>query len=122
MGNIVHRPLLISSWNKPDLDKIYNKALKLFSNKCVSNLINAGINSIHHFAIFSNGSKEGWAENEEYLGQIIKMIKYIDSFDYEDGSSSIEYVFLAYGSDVETEIIDSHEFKPERKYTDYSND
>lgn len=57
----------------------------------------APVNGYHTFILVPDGSKEGWPESDAGDQFRAEFISFLDSFAYEDGSSNISWVEVAYG-------------------------
>lgn len=79
------------------LTKSHEKALKFFGKKQVTKLTGSGMNGYLSFMVSPSGSNLGWEEAQEHEAAMEKMIEYLDSIRYEDGSTSIEYVKVSFG-------------------------
>lgn len=110
MPRYQHHAIIVTSFNEEKIKKIYKKTLRLFENKLVSNLVEGVSNTYFSFFIAPDGSKEGWLESQIYDEKRKKLIKYIDSFKYSDGSNAIQYVEVSFG-DAGSFISSTNEFK-----------
>jgi len=59
-----HHAILVTSWKGEHIEEAHEKARELF-NKMVSEISPEVINHYRSFAIFPDGSKEGWLESEQ---------------------------------------------------------
>ena len=64
MGVIRHNGILVTGY-EPDIQKVYKKAKKIFYRKMVSELSQELGNGYQSFAIFPDGSKEGWGTSND---------------------------------------------------------
>lgn len=67
----------------------------------VSDVVASKGNIYKSFFIASNGSKEGWGDNDIGDTSRTTFIKWIEGQAYSDGSNSISYCEIAYGIDDE---------------------
>lgn len=98
MGSIRHHSIVVTSHNKALITAAHQNALGLMLH--VSGLVTSSINGFYSFFVAPDGSKEGWPDSD--LGDIKRkeLTDYLDSLKYEDGSSSISYCEIFYGSEV----------------------
>lgn len=74
----------------------YNKAKKLFP-KLVSRRIKGLTNGYDSFFVGSSGSKEWWPTDDEYQANMKELIEFLEDLKYEDGSTSVKYVYITFG-------------------------
>jgi hypothetical protein len=99
MGTIQHKTIIVTGSNfKPEnkLTKAHKKATKLFPD-LVSPRIKSLTNGYESFLIAPCGSKLGWETDSDHDLAIEKFIGYLNSLKYEDGSTSVEYVYISFG-------------------------
>ena len=86
--------------NKKVFETIRNKAIELFGEHLVSEVLNSRINYYQTFFIAPDGSKDNWEISDKYDETRSKFLQYLESdkFKLEDGSSHIEYVVMNYGN------------------------
>lgn len=98
MGHIKHHAIAVTSWDESKLDLAYKKAKDIFGDT-VSDMVGGVVNSFRSFFIAPDGSKEGWAESNIGDEKRAAFVDYLISFQYEDGSSPIDYCEFYYGDD-----------------------
>ena len=74
----------------------------------VSSIMQAPINNERTFYVLPDGSKEGWSESIEGDRRREKIVEYLKSFAYDDGSNPIAWVEVFYGDDDGEAKIISH--------------
>jgi len=94
MGMIQHKGLIVTICIEKNL-----KMLEKFLND--SNVYYLQSESLTNgyvtFVIPQSGSKVGWEEHNNHVTIIEKIINYIESLNYEDGSNSFDYIEVEYG-------------------------
>lgn len=72
----------------------------------VTDILKASINQERTFYVLPDGSKEGWSESIEGDRRREKIIEYLKSLAYDDGSSPVVWVELYYGDELgQAEIL-----------------
>lgn len=59
------------------------------------------LNGFSTFLVCSCGSKAFWSEDENHQRRMERLQHHLRSYDFEDGSSPLEWVQVAYGRDAE---------------------
>lgn len=97
MGHIKHTAVIVTSWDEKKLNKAYEVAK---STGCVvTNIADSAANGYHSFAVVPHGSKIGWPTAAEYDRARDIFVQWLNLQRYEDGSTSIEWVEVSFGSD-----------------------
>ena len=111
MGHISHRALVVTGSGYPEAIKAVKSCRRYIVKKLKSqqaitlgygsllNLvtpIREGINGIVSFAILPDGSKEGWPPSDYVDEAIADLITKIESYQYDDGSSPVEYGYMQF--------------------------
>ena len=107
MGYMRHHGILVTSWNDEFIEQVHAKALEIFdlpnnqteSYELVSAVTPAVMNGYRSFAVFPDGSKEGWETSDEYEIRREQFIAYLKTRVYEDGSGPLSWVLIQYGDD-----------------------
>jgi len=97
MGHTTHKVIVVTSWKEEVLDEVAAEA-----RGCGLVVLGPGekvLNGFRTLVVCSNGSKAGWPEEQDYSSLMRWFAEYLDGIRYEDGSSCLEWVFLAYGND-----------------------
>lgn len=106
MGYIRHHGMLLTSWDLNRIRPVYIVAKELFAGLC-SPLDIGAINEYWSFAIFPDGSKEGWEVSNAYDAKRQQFVEYLKGLRYDDGSSPIDWVLVQYGDDNgATRVVD----------------
>jgi len=74
----------------------------------VSEVVESPTNSRFSFAVFPDGSKEGWEQSNVGDAQRANLIKWLDRQRYEDGSSPFDWVEVQYGDDNKVTMVIAH--------------
>ena len=98
MGINKHNTIIVtaSTHVKEEMTKVWDKAVELFGS-LVSPIIVTELNGYISFLVATDGSKENWEESDDGDNSRRILCDFIDTFAYEDGSSSFEYIDVAYG-------------------------
>jgi hypothetical protein len=80
----------------------------------VSPIVASRLNGYLSFALFPDGSKEGWNNSNEGDAHRAALIEFMDGFRYADGSSPLAWVEVQYGDDDGRTCIISHSDEPQR--------
>lgn len=67
------------------------------------------------FFVAPDGSKEGWAESDAGDNERQKIIEYLDSLRYSDGSTSFKWAEVQFGDDNGQTIVTRHSDEPQRE-------
>jgi hypothetical protein len=66
MGYIRHHTIVLTHWQKEKIVKAHKKALEIFDNQLVSDLVEGTRNEQVSFFIAPDGSKEFWPESYKF--------------------------------------------------------
>ena len=107
MGYIRHNAIIVTTWNEARMgaavDQAYAIGLKIIGPSAEA------INGYQTMVIVPDGSNEGWDESD--VGDVKRQDfrDWLDTHINGDGSSSYEWVEIAYGNDDHAaEVVDSH--------------
>lgn len=95
MSHVRHEVGCITSWKGPLIQELHKRISAL--GLAVSEIRESHVNYYYTFFIFPSGSKAGWPEAEAHIFKIAKAKEICDSYAYEDGSNSVQYLFPMYG-------------------------
>jgi hypothetical protein len=138
MGYIRHHGFLVTSWDRTAISRAHAVALACFAPEMIDQFHNRNarlvspvtegiVNRTFSFAVFPDGSKEGWPESERADTQRTRFTEWLrgelhaamsDAPDaaephwartrLEDGSTSLSWVEVQYGDDEhETRVVTS---------------
>ena len=65
-------------------------------------------NGIRTLLVCPDGNNEGWAESDAFDAKRARFLEYLNGVRYEDNSSCLSWVALAYGSDDAAAEITAH--------------
>ncbi|MHA2064464.1 MAG: hypothetical protein ACXABY_08800 [Candidatus Thorarchaeota archaeon] len=127
MGYMQHHAILVTTWNSDAAEDIHEKVVEIIKahklhEEMVSTLSGVVVNGYRSFAVFPDGSKEGWdtSENgEEARDAIVEML---ETYRYEDGSTAMDWVEVQYGDDNLNSYIVRHSDEEERMEVPGSED
>lgn len=105
MGYMRHHGMLVTSHNHDLLAQAHAEATRL--EMAVSGMVESAMNGYHSFAVFPDGSKEGWPDDLRGDEQRDELKAWLEKQRYEDGSSPLKWVEVQYGDDAwETCVTD----------------
>jgi hypothetical protein len=105
MGYMRHHAILITTFSEEDIKSAHEKAVEIFGDT-VSEVRESKINGYRSFAVFPDGSKEGWTDSDAGDSQRAQFVAWLNEHRYEDNSTSYDWVEVQYGDDNhETKII-----------------
>ena len=103
MGYMRHDAIVVTSWESEAIEEAAAKA-----RECGLEVLGpSGVatNGIRTLLVCPDGSKEGWEESDAFDAKRAKYLEYLNGVRYEDNSSCLSWVALAYSSDdCEAEI------------------
>lgn len=105
MGYMRHHAVLVTSWEKEAIEKARVIAVSLFGEDMVSQTSPPSINGYVSFAVFPDGSKEGWEESDRGDIARAEFVQYMRENVYEDGSSCFGWLEVQYGDDEHQTLI-----------------
>ena len=99
MGYMRHHAILVTTAIDALARAAHVKALSLFDATLVSGVQESIVNGYHSFAIFPDGSKEGWQDSDAGDRNRAAFLAWADTQRYEDQSTSLDWVEVQYGDD-----------------------
>ena len=104
MGYIAHRTIIVTSfditWDEPKLaETARKKAIEIFGEGLVSDMVDSVINGYKSFFVAPDGSKEGWPESDEGDVKREEFKKWLREQAYDDGSNHYDWAEFRYGGD-----------------------
>jgi len=102
-----HHAIIVTSWNDQALNEAMVKAQSLGLAVAIGEGRSAiQINGYRSFLVPPDGSKEGWPESDKGDAARAAFREYLDVIRYEDGSSPLDWIEVAFGEcDREGRII-----------------
>lgn len=97
MGYMCHHALVVSCFR--EMRDVHQRAQETFAIGQVSPVCQSPVNGYVSFAVFPDGSKEGWLVSDRANQQRASFVAYLRSLAYEDGSSSYSFVEFSYGDE-----------------------
>lgn len=115
MGYMQHHAIIVTSWKEGALNDAADKAKQIGLE--VLGPSSGAINGERTFLVCPDGSKEGWADSDEFDLKRARFLIYLNLVRYEDGSSPLSWVELTYSPDADCAKItyDSWNGLPETK-------
>ncbi len=113
MGHIVHHAIVVTSWDEKQIEAAIGEAVKLGcrATSIAGHMVNGG----GSFLVAPDGSKSGWPESDVGDAQRTAFIAWLVAQRYEDGSSSLCWVEIEYGSDDARAIVKRNEWKDRKR-------
>lgn len=121
MGFMRHHAILVTTYDFEKVGLAYGQAVKVFQSDSVSldstkitpadmvtPILQSPVNGYYTFAIFPDGSKEGWSESEAGNAMRATFLRYLDGQRYADGSSPLKWAEVQYGDDNHETLIVRH--------------
>lgn len=109
MGYIRHNAIVVTSWNGEAIAACADKARDLGLRVICEN--SDATNGYRSLLVCPDGSKEGWAESDAHDAKRGELKAWMATQRYEDASSSLEWVEVAYGSDDAVATVEAHEWQ-----------
>jgi len=99
MGYMMHHSIAVSSSDDKLVKKARKKALDIFGDGMVTEILHASLNGYDSFFVGPDGSKEGWSDSNEMDSLRAMFIRWIDKQAYDDGSNCLRFVEFTWGED-----------------------
>lgn len=106
MGYMRHDAIVVTSWKRAAIEEAAEKARALGLE--VLGPSAEVTNGISTLLVCPDGSKEGWDESDAFDAKRAAYLGYLNGVRYEDNSSCLSWVALAYGSDDREAAITAH--------------
>jgi hypothetical protein len=95
MGTIQHHAIIVTTHDEPLVNAAHAKAAGLGMR--VSAVVDSPVNRFFSFAVFPDGSKEGWSESDAGDAQRDGFVAWMLAQAHDDGFSPIDFVEISYG-------------------------
>lgn len=108
MGAMCHHAIVVTSW---DAKKLHNAHMKAIELGCSVSTVTPGVtNDYRSFLVAPDGSKEGWEESDRGDQQRAQFIDYLNTQRYDDGSSMLDWIEVAFADDYgKPRVVNSNE-------------
>mgnify|MGYP005851057893 CR=1 FL=1 len=104
MGYLRRHAIAVTGTYGNDIDKAH--AFAQGTGAQVTDIYTASINNERTFFVCPDGSKEGWHQSDAGDDQRYRIVEYLKSVAYEDGSSPLAWCEFFYGDEMgETAIL-----------------
>lgn len=106
MAYIKHNAIVVTSWNPEAIE-----SAKRHAEQCgctVTNLVKSPVNGFFSFLIATDGGNDGHYASENGNNQRQSFKEWLSGYTYEDGSSSLEWCEVVYGSDDRSASVVAH--------------
>lgn len=113
MGYIQHHAIVITGptdgYQKPELtaERVHHRISQLCPG-LVSALVPARINGYSSFCVMPDGSREGWDASNTGDKERARVVQYLRSLAYDDGSTAWSWVLVQYGDDEGVSVVLDH--------------
>ena len=106
MGCMRHNAIVITSWNRESIEAAANKTRELGLQVLgPSDEVTNGYSSM---LVCPDGSKEGWEESDQGDQRRADFREWLRLQAYEDGSTNLHWVEIAYSGDDDGATIEAH--------------
>src|SRR6266567_6744829 len=106
MGYMRHHAILITTFDEAYADLAHKRASEIFPTSLVSAIQEAVVNGFYSFAVFPDGSSEGWDDDIQGNANREEFKAWLETQRYEDRGSRYDWVEVQYGDDNwQTKII-----------------
>lgn len=101
MGYMVHHAILVTTFDEQAAKVAHKKASEIFDRLVsgITGISESLVNGYHSFAIFPDGSKDGWEDSDEGDEHRAAFVAWLETQQYEDRSSRYDWVEVQYGDD-----------------------
>ena len=106
MGYIRHNAIVVTSWNAAMIEAAACRARNM--GLTVLGPSAEAMNNYRTLLVCPDGSKEGWEESDQGDQRRITFRDWLNEQRYEDGSTRLHWVELAYGSDDANATVEAH--------------
>lgn len=118
MGYMRHHAVVVTTYRDDLMSAAHAKAVEIFNADMVTGVTPAMMNGWRSFLVAPDGSKEGWTLSDECDERRSQFIAWLKQQAYDDGSSSLQWVEVQFGDDMQeakvTDSYDDHYSKVER--------
>lgn len=105
MGYMRHNAIVVTSWNTDAIEAAACRARNI--GLTVIGPSSELTNGYRSLLVCPDGSKEGWSDSDQGDERRAELRNWMNAQRYEDGSSSLEWVEIAYGSDDRTAEVEA---------------
>ncbi len=113
MRHVVHHAIVVTSWSNELLTAAH--AYATTTGAAVSPIVPSAVNKTQSFLVAPDGSKSGWDHSDIGDAQREAIVNWLREHRYDDGSSSLEWVEVEYGSDDARARVTRHEWQKRRR-------
>lgn len=101
MGHHVHHAILVTSSDCESIERAWQRAKE--TGAVVSDISDAKANGFRSFAVFPDGSKEGWQASDDGDAQRKQIVQYLRERDFD-------WIEVAFGGDyAEGRVVSARE-------------
>jgi len=95
MSHVQHNVICFTCFEKEKTVECRHRLIEIGLD--VTDISVSSVNEYFTFFTVPSGSKAGWPPAEEHMRKIEMAKEVIKSYDYDDGSSSIDFKWVTYG-------------------------
>jgi len=118
VGYVRHHAIVVTSWSDDLIEHAHTEAVRIFGaaqdessartfERLVSPIVPAVTNG-GSFFVAPDGSKEGWGTSDLGDACRARLIRHLEGYRYEDGSSSLDWAELVVGGDDREAYVTRH--------------
>lgn len=111
MSDVVHRCVVVTSWDAVTIVRAREVAVSTFGEAGVTPLLRASTNGYASFFVGPSGSKEGWEEDEAWAEKLAAFVSWLRGRPEDEPVP--EWAVLAYGDSLEKPFVHRH---PKQKF------
>lgn len=120
MGYMRHHAIIVSSWDREQIDAMRLEAITLAVEErlasLISPLVQSAVNGYSTFVVAPDGSKEGWGHSDAGDRLRERIVETLIAAEYADGSSRFAWAVVRYGDDNGDDAIEA---SSDQRYTAY---
>ena len=113
MGYMRHHAIIVTSYDEASITEAHKHATAC--GMCVSPVSDSVVNDYQSFAVFPDGSKEGWSDSDHGDTAREIFIKWMDSQRFSDGSGPLSWAEVQYGDDNRKTKVTAHSDEDSRR-------
>lgn len=113
MGYIKHDAIIVTTYSQERMDLLVGAATRI--GVTLAGPVESPINHMLTALVAPDGSKEGWPESDEGDARRARLIEWLDSQRFTDGSSPYSWAHVSYSSDDRKARVVHHAWNRRRR-------